>query len=713
MDDGRHTSQAAGVSAWVSRTPNMPPVAEEEMGADVDEPPEYKSGQPGPGSPMFQKTTVRKPGEGNSSLLTKALLNQDEDAAPDNRHINFSAERRRSMTSNVSLASTADLTSDTGLTSPSRANTPSPPPPEMRTLCIQEPLNKGPKLRFGQLPLRPVEETVECAPRKKSITFACFAKPEQKLPDSKSSQPQQPRPTRTANANAETPRKSCIKFACPAPRSNAPAQSSSKKPGSPAARRHRSPAPPISRQSSSDSQKPMEIGALNHQASTQRNAHDTSYDEPTEDDWIREEHLSPKRRITINDTLVKENHIRQLAQEAEDEDAEDDDGNVDENDGEDDDDEEDGEDDEEDEEDEEDGDDDDSDEDDGDEDETECGSFEADDGYHTDEETGFAESDEDEEDGLHLWNHGIQLSVEPSPGVQGLQRRPSATGHHSDSSTASGRAAKTIRRRKPRPIPYDAASELPDSTDFVCGTFDEDRPMEEAYLTRRAARKAQKVQLIPQDIDPSFPTSDIEDGDGEELFNPVHHDSEDELWKMDDVHGDRGRASRKKSKGASPRRYRSPPPKTRARSPKGHKAAFEKHSPRRLRSPCPKRLAAAGVSPTNGAHAKFTGLGVRGGFPQTKSLPRPTAMLGLIRYGKKAKVPTSDQHVRGAIDIVKGLEHKRQRRREKYHHKYCNRARKGQIPERKAMPGQGATKMRELGLLMAGKTDRGNYVLSI
>ena len=88
-------------------------------------------------------------------------------------------------------------------------------------------------------------------------------------------------------------------------------------------------------------------------------------------------------------------------------------------------------------------------------------------------------------------------------------------------------------------------------------------------------------------------------------------------------------------------------------------------------------------------------------------------MLGLIRYGKKAKVPTSDQHVRGAIDIVKGLEHKRQRRREKYHHKYCNRARKGQIPERKAMPGQGATKMRELGLLMAGKTDRGNYVLSI
>lgn len=120
-----------------------------------------------------------------------------------------------------------------------------------------------------------------------------------------------------------------------------------------------------------------------------------------------------------------------------------------------------------------------------------------------------------------------------------------------------------------------------------------------------------------------------------------------------------------------------------------------------------------GVSPPNGGHAKLTGLGVRGGFPQTKSLPRPGAMHTLVRNGKKAKASTSDQHVRGAIDIVKGLEQKRQRRREKYHQKYCDRARKGQIPERKAMPGTGATKMRELGLLMAGKTDRGNYVLSI
>jgi len=88
-------------------------------------------------------------------------------------------------------------------------------------------------------------------------------------------------------------------------------------------------------------------------------------------------------------------------------------------------------------------------------------------------------------------------------------------------------------------------------------------------------------------------------------------------------------------------------------------------------------------------------------------------MITFLKANRKAKAISSENHVRGAIDIVKGLEKKRQRRKEKYFQKYCNRARKGQVQERKAVPGQGATKMRELGLLMAGKTDRGNYVLSV
>ncbi|KAJ3473123.1 hypothetical protein NLG97_g10504 [Lecanicillium saksenae] len=81
---------------------------------------------------------------------------------------------------------------------------------------------------------------------------------------------------------------------------------------------------------------------------------------------------------------------------------------------------------------------------------------------------------------------------------------------------------------------------------------------------------------------------------------------------------------------------------------------------------------------------------------------------------QRAKRQDDDElHVRGAVDIVKGLEKKRQRRKEKFYQKYCNKARRGQIPERKTQPGRGAERMKELGLLMAGKKDPGNYVLSV
>ena len=80
----------------------------------------------------------------------------------------------------------------------------------------------------------------------------------------------------------------------------------------------------------------------------------------------------------------------------------------------------------------------------------------------------------------------------------------------------------------------------------------------------------------------------------------------------------------------------------------------------------------------------------------------------------RAGTITRETHVRGAIDIVKGLEQKRQRRREKYYQKYYNRARKEKAQTKRPPPGQGASRMRELGLIMAGKAGQhGNYVLSI
>jgi hypothetical protein len=71
-------------------------------------------------------------------------------------------------------------------------------------------------------------------------------------------------------------------------------------------------------------------------------------------------------------------------------------------------------------------------------------------------------------------------------------------------------------------------------------------------------------------------------------------------------------------------------------------------------------------------------------------------------------------HTRHAIDIVKGLEQKRQRRREKMLYKHCQKAAKEKA--RKPLPGKGAERMRELGLEMAGKgraVFKAQYVLSI
>lgn len=117
-------------------------------------------------------------------------------------------------------------------------------------------------------------------------------------------------------------------------------------------------------------------------------------------------------------------------------------------------------------------------------------------------------------------------------------------------------------------------------------------------------------------------------------------------------------------------------------------------------------------TPDQGNHVKFN-LAARPGLTTTKSLPRPGVFFAKQSRNVRHEYAGDDIHVRGAVDIVKGLEKKRQRRKEKFHQKYCSRARRGQVPERKAQPGRGAERMKELGLLMAGKKDQGNYVLSV
>lgn len=84
-------------------------------------------------------------------------------------------------------------------------------------------------------------------------------------------------------------------------------------------------------------------------------------------------------------------------------------------------------------------------------------------------------------------------------------------------------------------------------------------------------------------------------------------------------------------------------------------------------------------------------------------------------------------HTRGAIDIVKGLEQKRERRKEKFYSKLCEKKRKevkknkGHLEPRRPVPGRGAERMMRLGLMMAGKNvppvngahGKAEYVLSV
>lgn len=691
---------------------------------DLDEPPEPRLHQPAPNK--FQRTTVRQP-IGQPSLLTKAILGQsDDDSHECTTSILIKSQRRRSMASNVSVASTADLTSDTGLTSPCRTNTPSPPIPEMTALRLN-----AEALASKNVPLVGTNGTQEAprdAPRKRCIQFACAAKPmvqEQAAPratpmvktPSADEAPRQPRikfacPARPASTQNTPPKQPQESTARPAPLSNPESPSTPKKSSVLFAAANTSPRPSIRRLSSKITLARPEFLRANSKDLVKDGSqfHEFASGMAREEDWIRQVNPAVTTKLTIYDTLTKENHIRRLGAEAEEEAeqedeaqaamAEDDDEDDELGDG-----------------------DEDEEEDDEDEDES--------DGYYTDEETGFAESDDDEEEdeNMILWTPGHASAIRQIPGVVPA-RRPSLHEPLSDSSAATN---GSIRRVKPKRVkPQSEAPDLPDSTDFVCGTLDEDRPLEEAYLSCLAARRNEKLRVIPQDIDPSFPASDPDNDDEEDIYNPVAHDGDGDAWvqgEMEDLHHGQDRSRRRrKSEQASPRKYRSPapkrlhspapkprarspPPKPRARSPK---TLFGRHSPRRARSPAaPRVMMTPTGSPRQGAHAQFY-LAGRPNTTHTKSLPRPAALFPHMRRERNLKYHVNaDVHVRGAIDIVKGLEKKRQRRKEKFYQKYCNRARRGQVPERKPQPGRGAERMKELGLLMAGKKDPGNYVLSV
>ena len=387
------------------------------------------------------KIAAQQSGERKQSLLTKALQPGQEENGRPQIYMSTQMERHRSTRSNGSTTSTVDLISDSGLTSPTRTSTPSPP--LNSTYISFAPYTLGPKLakaaqaqlqqarpqpvqtQSGEVGIPQPDEALAQLVKKRCISFAC-GKPDKIDKASKSIEKPAPRPAPTPvvvekvespvpssqnqkrisfacaappkkieepvvekPAEVESPKKRTISFANAPPKvveskplekpvetepprrrtisfANAPPKvekkgvtlaavekakpasipapanaksterlssrspSMSRKPRSstPGNRSHRESTSTIRRASQSPeafrSRKPKYIAADNDDLeSSEARFHEFASDEPQDDDWIRKDNSDTKVKITISDTLKKENAIRQLAEEAEEEALED------------------------------------------------------------------------------------------------------------------------------------------------------------------------------------------------------------------------------------------------------------------------------------------------------------------------------------------------------------------------------------------------------
>ncbi|CAI6335845.1 unnamed protein product [Periconia digitata] len=727
-----------------TKTPDAAPLEEDLLDDEADEPPELER-TPRPSALTLHqsfKASFAKASphlEQKLSLLTSAL--HSNNTSPVEEFANsegLSRDRSYASTWSNNSMSTAELTSDGGLTSPAtRTSTPSPtlPPSSFHKLApafnynkpsggivsiVQHDESSNPLQRP---PMRSSagESNVEVSlGRKRCISFACGPKAEKKaeLEQIKTSQPPQA---------GEPPKRICtIKFACPT-KVSTDAPSKDNKPrraASPAPLPRRSRASPkvpkLHRDSDSTVRNPSPIasrksgprrfsGNSDLARSEAFRFHEFASSEEEVEEWTLES-TCHRRPLTIKDTLRIENNLRQLGEEAEEEaldDEEDLDGldddemDLDE-------------------------DDDDLEEDDN-SDEAEDPS--SDEGFQTDDEEGFAGSDDESDAGsdYNWWAPGHSTAATSFEHLDII--RPTNRRSVSESSFGSLESEhhhykpdKTIKRRKSRPVNIRIPTpELPDSTDFVCGTLDEDRPLEDAYLSVLERRRAAKHKVTPQDVDPTFPTSDPEMDEEDEDDEVDHLASESDQHLM--MHGQmdhadvdaRGRRNKtgimaKRSPGQSPKRFRSPPPPAKRnmhRSPPPRKLFGQSPrpirsppAPIRLRSPPPTRRGSSIVtSPKRpGLSIQWSGLAGRPAPTVSASLPRTPVINRPLTFGYEDDEDTPNEFpVRRAIDIKVGLERKRQRRKEQlYKKKHCKNTK-----EKRPPPGKGCERMREVGLGLA------------
>ncbi|KAK4545411.1 hypothetical protein LTR36_002761 [Oleoguttula mirabilis] len=770
------------------------------MVADVDEPPEEPKSRPFWSPPKPTGIYRKAPPTAftrRESLLTRQLHSETEHSDEDRLPHPPRALSTQSTWSNLSTASAAELTSDDGISMPSPAISPPLPPTHIRNaLPISEmPLDKKLKI-IGQEDVASSqtgsEKSIEATlGRKRCIMFACRGKDEAKP---KAPSPP-PIPVSEKPAEAEQPKRKCmIKFACPM-------KSGSERKAAETIQMRRSASPqPMQRMSSGngnpDSSKvhrgsdstvthgspkavrkspnvattaPIPTAAETPEALPMRRLSNDSIETGTEatrfhefyssedepEEWVQEV-TCHRSRLTVSDTLQKENVLRKACEEVEEEaieeEGEDDEeaaAEVDEADVLDEDAEEDQ-------------------EDDQDEDDESDGT---DAGFHSDDEHGFAASDsEGEESDYEWWRPGGSTAATSIEHLDRLtihqkhELEPIASSFGSASSGhVSPHSPKRHLHRSPRnrhrtpAIPISKRTEgpiLPDSTDFVCGTLDEDRPLEQAYLNRKKDLEAAKHKARPQDIDPSFPTSDpeMDEEDDEDIEDPEESENENMVHgEMDEL--DHQSTLRRRPSPALRRKttaHRSPPPAGRYHSPPPSRVVSKHHSPpppskRMARSPPPRKLFGQSPkharsppthntmtsppntrrsSPSRGAAfaTAAQGLAERPQLTHTASLPRNGVFL-LSRMRNKHQedndgsdtigAARTDIPKRGAIDIVKGLEKKRQRRKEKMWQKMCAKnAAKGEKAY-KVKPGKGAERMREVGLELQRYRGKGEHIISV
>lgn len=664
--------------------------------------------------------------EKKESLLTRAL--RSPDLAPADRG---RVQKGSYPISNASGHSTAELTSDGDLTSPAYSNTSSPPhPPALQLAPALEP-------RIASPPSDPNESKVEAdLGRKRCISFACARQPQPSKEPEKKKSPTTTTTTATTtvleNVDAAKPqRKTTLKFACPARQSEDKERPANRRIPSYTSRSNRSPAP-SSRRTSPDSdrnaaaaakptttaiiltKKPGSIhmtGLGEFQPSEETRFHEFASSLDEVDEWVARS-AEYQQKITVADCMKKEMAIRKLGEEAEAEAIaeEEEEENKEEDDDDDDDQEEDLNDDE--------------------EDIETIHDYSSDDGNESDNEAGFADSD-DESDGnseYEFWAPSTTTAATSADNMDlvrlAAERRNSNTSIDSLKHEDTQRRPSLVGKGKGRHainIPRAPTPDLPDSTDFVCGTLDEDRPLEVAYMSCIEERRRKKHVPVPQDIDPSFPTTDPEDNEDDMEEEDEVEEPEIEEDKAaaiaarieDDLLRGRSKgASTKKSARASPRRLHSPPPRIHGQV-----------SPKRTKSPAPPKsrtALAAGLPPIAIPGVNITGPVQRPYYSRTKSLPRTPnpffvsferSRLSSTRRASLSSNSSSNSggavsrsrepHTRGPIDIIQGLERKRMKRKEKFWRQHCRKAAAKEQSERRAARGKGAERMRELGLEVA------------